>query len=198
MSIKCPKCGTEIEQDFGLVTCSNCTSVFSVDVDGNAQIAGEEFHQNTQTAQVIEAAGDAETETPVPEEPLQFATEIEPVAESEPEPELEPELEPEITKTWAAPKDAFQEIRDFGNKEVSAGPISYSITIEDLNVAERIEAVLEALSDPKFGWETSALSKKIKSGTMKLVDLNPAAAVMVIKKLRGIHVKVSWTQSLYS
>jgi len=175
------------------VTCSNCTSVFSVDVDGNAQIAGEEFHQNTQATSTHESpmAQDFEPLTeqviaqePVHEEPLQFSTEI--------------ESDPEITKTWAAPKDTFQEIRDFGNKEASAGPITYSITIEGLNVAERIEAVIEALSDPKFGWESSALSKKIKSGTMKLVDLNPAAAVMVIKKLRGIHVKVSWTQSLYS
>lgn len=229
MSIKCPKCGTELTQDFGLVSCSGCASVLSVDVDGNVQLASEDFHQKTATHQAYEEPAplnqfaDSHMEQ-IPEQNSQAFEPIpepaaEPVFEQTEEVPTEPTLEPpaeiyteqsqehmtepaevarEVTSTWAEPKSAIQEIREFGNKEAPTGPISYSILIDNVDLPDRAQEVLQALSDPKFGWDRSTLVSQLKNGQLQLDNLNPAIAVMVIKKLRGIHVQVSWTQSLYS
>jgi len=41
LSAICPKCGTPVEQDFGLIQCPQCSSVLSVDVEGHVSIAGQ-------------------------------------------------------------------------------------------------------------------------------------------------------------
>lgn len=244
MSIQCPKCGTELTQDFGLATCPKCTAVLSIDVDGQVQLASEDFHQNTNTnmqapaphameletppqeivqeiqAAPIEPSYSMEPVSPIPEtiqeanheiapemsaEPLPVETE--PVAEimndnMQPQATFEPEpvapVEEETAQTWVKPKSAIQEIQEYGNKEVKTGPISYTVVIHNLELPDTISEVMSALSDPKFDWQTSDLKKKIKHGQLQIDDLNPAQAVMVIKKLRGIHVQISWTQSIYS
>lgn len=41
MSLSCPKCGTQLDQDFGLVNCPGCATVLSVDVDGQVHVPSE-------------------------------------------------------------------------------------------------------------------------------------------------------------
>lgn len=233
MSIKCPKCGTELTQDFGLVTCSGCSSVVSVDVDGNVALASEDFHQTASIQQVSEEpapplnqfANSYEQAAPISEissEPISEPSaefSAVPTMDSIPEQTLEPTPEPVITPTFEQPiehnfelpteiesepaavfepKSAIQEIREFGNKEASTGPITYTVCIVGLDLPDRAKEVIQALSNPKFGWEHGSVSKYLKNGQIRLENLNPAQAVMVIQQLRGIHVQVSWTQSLYS
>lgn len=209
MSVKCPKCGTELTQDFGLVSCSGCASVLSVDVDGNVQLASEDFHQKTATHQAYEEpaplnqfAESQEQQIPeqVPEQAPELHVEqpVETHAEIYNEAPVEAQTEEPVFEVFIEPKNAIQEIREFGNKEAATGPISYSLLIDNVDLPDRAQEVLTALSDPKFGWDRGMLASRLKNGQLHLENLNPAQAVMVIKKLRGIHVQVTWTQSLYS
>jgi hypothetical protein len=38
MTPSCPQCGNQINEDFGVVTCSKCQSVLFVDMEGNVQV----------------------------------------------------------------------------------------------------------------------------------------------------------------
>jgi len=194
LSIICPKCGSEIDQDFGIVTCANCDSVFSVDVDGQIQ----ESHAE----EVIEVPDGLSPELPIEAIFETVNEEYESVIPDTPEQAevIEPLQQEQIQQEEIAqsPQSVFQEITEFGNKEIQAGPLSYTVYIEDIEIKERIEEVLLALSDPKFGWDQAYLKKNLKAGILKLENLNPAQAVMLIRNLRGINVKISWSQSLYA
>ena len=39
MSLQCPKCGAEIEQDFGMIPCPQCGSVLSIDFEGQIMVS---------------------------------------------------------------------------------------------------------------------------------------------------------------
>ena len=53
MNPKCPECQTELNEDFGIVTCSNCGAVCSVDLEGNAEVqqkvqsVQDDIHEDT-------------------------------------------------------------------------------------------------------------------------------------------------------
>ena len=55
MNPKCPECQTELNEDFGIVTCSSCGAVCSVDLDGNA-----EMQEKVQNADDIHEDADQE------------------------------------------------------------------------------------------------------------------------------------------
>jgi len=54
------------------------------------------------------------------------------------------------------------------------------------------------LADPRFAWNIGDLAKKIKNGKLSLEGLSTAQAAMVVKVLRGLQIKISWRQHVYS
>lgn len=63
---QCPKCGTSVDHDFGVVACSGCGVILFVDLDGNLQVSGDAAASGTaEEAPVIEPASEAPAfETP--------------------------------------------------------------------------------------------------------------------------------------
>lgn len=197
MSIACPKCGTEILQDFGLVACHSCSAVISIDVEGMAHLASETIHQ----AEGYEPENQLVVEAIIEQEPAVEAFAINAV---EPEVSVDPVADPFQFDSFADHSEsqtlqsAFKEITEFGNKETSAGPITYTVFIENIEVPELAQKVNQVLSEPKMNLDIKDFAKKIQKGQIILENLNPVQAVMVIKKLRGVNVKLSWSQNLYS
>ncbi len=42
MAPKCPKCSTELRDDYGMVTCPSCGAIVFIDMEGMAHVAGDE------------------------------------------------------------------------------------------------------------------------------------------------------------
>lgn len=98
------------------------------------------------------------------------------------------ETAPEVQK----PISAFKEIAEFASALTAPSLISYSIFIEGVE-SQRAE-VVTALSDKKFGWSKTELEEKISEDRLILKKLNPAQAVMVVKLLQNIPIRISWRQ----
>lgn len=59
MTPKCPKCSTELRDDYGMVTCPSCGAIVFVDMEGMAHVAGDEPPAESN------ALGEAPAVTPV-------------------------------------------------------------------------------------------------------------------------------------
>jgi len=192
---QCPKCGAEIDLDFGIITCPQCSTVLSVELDG--QISQVDANAPPQPSEA--PAGSSSLDMPEGIEPdlSLLETPIEP-DDGAIEVEEATRVVEENTLTIAPDRPFVKEMTDFANKELSSGPLTYSILIEGIDLADTRTAVLEALSDRKFDWDSETLRKKIRLGGLRLEGLSTAQAVMVIRRLQGIAVRISWRQHVYS
>jgi hypothetical protein len=222
VSITCPKCGTEIDQDFGLVNCPGCATVLAVDVDGNVQIPAEPESTGAEQPEGFfqDKIVDAEElilpelQEPAPFEAASFnepsAQEAQPTGESEfvqnsdfHSESFEDEPAPIASQSQEAeeatqPRGALADIEEFGNKDSSSGPLSYTLIVDGIDAGSIRKEVISALDEPQFGWSSADIAKNIKNGQLILKGLAVAQAVMAVRLLRGIKVRISWTQHLYS
>lgn len=220
MALQCPQCANSIEADFGVVTCPQCQSVLFIDMEGQIQLSDTpdsqvmfevmptapaeapvqdlppaEFQdswmqdQNPVVIDVTEAPGGR---VPTPGEPLPDS-----IAEMQPESFQENIFEDEETVPSRLPND-LSEVAKFSNSDQAYGPLSYSVTIEEIDTKETRQQLAEALNDPKFQWDSRELLKKIKMGKLQLENLNPVKASVLVYRLQALPVKVSWTQNVFS
>ena len=109
-----------------------------------------------------------------------------------------PVKEPSTPKP-ARPRTSVDDIKDFGNKDSSsAGPISYSVTLENVDLALTRKQLQRIFSEPQFGWNAFEIMQQVKGGTLVLEGLSPAQAVMLLKLVKGLNLQVSWRQHVYS
>jgi hypothetical protein len=114
-----------------------------------------------------------------------------------------PMLEPFDSETESStlnkknPSDLL-DVTQFSNADEPVGPLSYSILIEAIDTQDIRQQLLDALSDPKFQWDSKEMFKKIKMGKLILENLNPVKASILVHRLQALPVKVSWTQNVYS
>lgn len=212
----CPQCSNSLVQDFGVVSCSQCQAVLFIDMDGNVHFSGENQEPAVQSLNEAEEPNQVEVEAPEGfadnwlsnDQPIQETQIQESVL-----PELEGEIvavelaetpevldlsptEPEPEKVKVALND-FSDVESFANSNSTVGPLTYTVTIEDINTKEVRAELKEALADKKFQWDASELIKKIKGGKLVLDDLGPVKASVVIHRIRELKVKISWRQNVY-
>lgn len=214
MAQKCPRCSQPIENDFGVVTCSNCGSVLFFDLDGQLQVneqtealqdqamAAPDFE--SESSYGVEGGAEEQVfqsgESALPEEQPVVHHEAleEPVAET-----LMPVTESETIfsdeeKPLAESSPGFSDVQDFSNAETSSGPLSYSILIEEIDTKELRQKLAEILDDSKFQWDSKDLLKKVKMGKLKIENLTPVKASVLVQRLQNLSVKVSWVQNVFS
>ena len=81
MNPKCPECQVELPEDFGIVTCTNCGAVCSVDLDGNAEVQDEQMQtpgveiEDPVEGVSLEAVGEDDFETDLEENSTEFEEE---------------------------------------------------------------------------------------------------------------------------
>ena len=96
------------------------------------------------------------------------------------------------------PRGPLADIEEFGNKDSSSGPLSYTLIVDGIDAGSIRKEVISALDEPQFGWSSADVAKNIKNGQLILKGLAVAQAVMAVRLLRGIKVRISWKQHLYS
>ena len=189
----CPKCHSSVEipeQNFGtLFTCPACQAVYFVGWDGvpeQPQDSAETFQHQENPAPVepfsSEEPSDAVIAPPDWDQPLDLAAEA-------------------VTSPTAIHLDAapnFEDIVDFGNSPQLEGPLTYSVFIKGIDIADTRKKMKEALTDSRFAWDAEALMSQIQNGALTLPDLSPAKAVVLINRIKYLPIEVSWNQNVLS
>lgn len=223
----CPQCGNSLEQDFGVVSCSQCQAVLFIDMDGNVHFSGE-----NQQAQADSPNENVTAEAPVgfsvdSQEPLRTPDYADNWLSNDPSQESSNEAFPQSSEVTtnreveaefseaeeSAPESEtqseldigpvpvagndFSDVENFANSNSTVGPLSYSVIIEDINTKETRAELKDALTDSKFQWDASELMNKIKGGRLILENLNPVKASVLIHRIRELKVKISWRQNIY-
>ena len=209
MSLQCPKCAGSIDEDFGMVTCSHCGAVLSIDVDGNIS-AGTESAPMPEPPQGFEEPASEVTQRRIPiSDQLQSSSDQPQGFQDILQPEYQPQ---ELTREMERPlqqippdfelapephhlPDLQEEVRQFAQRNSADGLLLYTISIEGIDSIQIRQAVMLALSDSRFGLSTNDLQKEIALGKLVLKDLTPGQAVMTVRKLRVLPVEISWRQN---
>jgi hypothetical protein len=174
MSHQCPQCGASIEQDYGVTTCTKCSSVLFVDMDGNVQLNQAGYAAANQEIEIVEQA---------PQSAEIYSS------ESLPTEELFPN---------DPPKDLVEELQDFGNQPMSETALTYTVVVECIDHADLRDQVKKAITDPRFQWDVSEIMSKQINGRIELKKINAVKAAIVVRRLKELPVKVSWRQYAYN
>lgn len=208
----CPLCNAQIPDDFGLIECGSCHAPLIVHMDGKVEFSGaNELAPGTRVtrtnfAKMVESelAEAPPTEMPMfdeadPAEPYS----AEPAAESIPE---EPDFiddappvlyaqDPSAPATSASPD--LSDIAQFGNSHASStreGSLRYTIMVSGIDTSDVREMFREAITDRKMVWDTDEILRSIKNGEVKLANISPAKAFIVVARLKNLPVQVRWEQ----
>ncbi len=215
--MNCPVCAATLDQDFGVVACSQCQSLLFIDMEGGVQVSetsasppGTQTDTQTDSQIASTKVSSAAIENyfensqgldPLPADTLptntlpsgQFQPEdlaLDPVP---PDPALPMDPLPAMPET-----SGFADVLEFANSErTSQGPLSYTIVIEGIDTKDVRENLKDALLDPKFQWDLREIMNKLEDGRIELKDLNPAKASVLVHRLRDLPLTVRWRQNVY-
>ena len=161
----CPSCQQPIEvsakQAGSLFRCPHCHSQFFIDFSGNPEPTLDH---------AAEPVAETPAENPIVESTVDHAIEESPALDF---PEPSTETEPETSDPGPEKTNVFSDVVDYGNAEQNSGPISYTLTIQGLELAETFELLREAVTDSKFGWEPEEIMSQVKKGELILKGLPP-------------------------
>lgn len=200
---QCPVCHNELPDDFGLIDCGNCKTPLIVQFDGSVIAANQE--------PPVEAAPPPLPADPIPAEPIpdfEFAESPPTESHPEPEPEPAPEPAPDVDALFARNEEAptpmimtnpppISDMSSLANSVDNAtlsGVLRYTIEVSGIDTADIRNDFREMISDRRFLWDIEAIIKSIKSGTVKLEDVSAVKALLLVHRLRGLPVRVTWEQ----
>ena len=137
--------------------------------------------------------GEASIETPA--ESL-----IEPFVEATPEmvPEAEPLSEPAPASVPFTEDLGLAEVAEFGNADVSAGPLAYTVVVSGIELAQTFGELRDAITDSRFSWDADKMMKSIQSGRLEVTGLSATKAAILVHRLKYLPVEISWTQEIYA
>jgi hypothetical protein len=85
----------------------------------------------------------------------------------------------------------FANSSDSGGRE---GPLRYNLVFTGIDTSDVREAFREAITDRKFMWDTEQILRSIRQGEVRILNVAPGKAHMLISRLRNLPVKISWEQ----
>lgn len=117
--------------------------------------------------------------------------------------------EPAPVPKWDAPPGGLDPVEDadegdlgevavYGNSSTPAGPLSYGIVIEGIELAETFSQLRDAITDSRFAWDADKVMKSIKSGRLELKGMNATKAALLVHRLKYLPVEISWSQEIYA
>ncbi len=179
MSIKCPLCQAEINSDaFGLITCPSCGGQIVVGMDD--EIANADASHDEIQPQI-------ESQTEASE------------AASAPEPIDNETVSPTEIKSVEPTNNAgdLADIAEYGNSPESQareGLLRFNICLTNIDTSDVRKSVREVLEDPRFLFDVEAILHSIRDGEVKISDVTPVKAAVLIQRLRGLPVGITWEQ----
>lgn len=126
-------------------------------------------------------AGETAAMEPAPEEPVNFDEPLGSVFDEKP----------------SASSGDFGDVANYANSEDVAGPMTYSIQIRGIELAETFERLREAVTDSRFGWDANEIMAKIQGGQLILRGLNPTKASLVVNRIKYLSLEISWKQEVF-
>lgn len=100
------------------------------------------------------------------------------------------------TPTPVASND-FSDVVEYGNQSQEQGPLTYTVQIKGLELADTFERLREALTDSRFGWDTDELMTQVQNGCLDLKGLSPTKASILINRIKSLPIEVSWKQEIF-
>ena len=100
-----------------------------------------------------------------------------------------------VQKTDFAPTSLDDDVTEFAKRDSAQGLITYQVIISGIDTKQIRQAVLESLTDAQFSFSQRFLQMEIQKGELKLKNLTPGQAVMVVKRLRVLPVHLDWSQN---
>lgn len=202
----CPVCSSPVTDDFGLIECGNCGAQLIVHVDGRVEYSGSEEGgtpqpevfppQQAESTDSYGSAPQAEVDGLPPELGGEVVAEemfdgSEPAAENP---------EPSVYQSAPKPADSpdLSDLADFANSPESGGregPLRYNLQVTGIDTSDVREAFREAITDRKFMWDTDQILRSIRHGEVKITNVAPGKAHMLISRLRNLPVKITWEQN---
>lgn len=211
---QCPVCNADISDDFGLIECPSCSAQLIVHVDGRVEASSGEPES---VSPPLESPMIGEELESIPEG--EFEPEMEPIAvdaEIAAEPAAEADAAAEAEYSFDQPADAqdpppqvyapppatsaspdLSDVQAFGNSDSSGGRegnLRYNLTLEGIDTSDIREAFREALTDRKFMWDTDQILRSIKHGRVRIENVSPIKAYILITRLRSLPIHVHWEQ----
>lgn len=216
----CPVCNGHVADDFGLMECENCGAQLIVHVDGRVEYSGnrEVSQSNVAAGALSEIPELPENLTPepaaLPESPLDDLFEHDPAAPEELPAELGGEVAPEkmfdgnehdsldeappmYQQGPPANSPDLSDLAAFANSSESGGregPLRYNLAVSGIDTSDVREAFREAITDRKFMWDTDQILRSIRHGEVRIANVAPGKAYMLINRLRNLPVRVKWEQ----
>jgi hypothetical protein len=219
----CPVCSADIPDDFGLLECPSCSAQLIVHMDGRVEYSGaqesplmepEELDPDDATSVAVEPSAESfefsdeeqnlELPPEVPEEnapALEFnigdqePDEAPPAELTDPFEAIPDEPAAEVYRPAADSPD-LSDVADFGNSDTSGrdGSLRYDLIITGIDTADVREAFREAITDRKLVWDIDQILRSLKNGEVRIENVTPPKAYMVISRLRSLPVQVRWEQ----
>lgn len=105
---------------------------------------------------------------------------------------------PPVYQSAAAPNSPdLSDVARFGNSDLSGGrdgALRYTLFIEGIDTADVRAAFREAITDRKFVWDIDTILRSVRNGEVKIQNVAPSKAYILISRLRSLPVKVRWEQ----
>lgn len=183
------------------MNCPSCDALLSIDLDGNVELAGAgtDADRNQETARASVApssiGNETEEEQGQAEALYSFDAPLDPPLD--PSERTQGESAVETPKSQSTFGTGLEEVARYGNSEISKandGSLSFDVTIKGIDSIELRSSVHQALEDARFVWDVDAIMKSVRGGSLKIVDLNPVKASVLINRLKALPVSVSWEQ----
>jgi hypothetical protein len=208
----CPVCDAPVKGDFGLIECDQCGAQLLIHVDGRVEYSGNQTGMShvedglpldgpaQSSGPVVgpPAAVDAYEEQPdfLPEEDVPQDAE-EPAHAPQEFEGLSSDEQPQAYKPpGVSDSPDLSDIAEFGNSENLAGDSSlrYNLLISGIDTVDVREALREALTDRKFVWDIEPILRSIRQGEVRIANVTPVKAYILISRLRGLPIQVKWEQ----
>lgn len=103
----------------------------------------------------------------------------------------------EYSQNENAASSDLKDIAQFGNSHLSStreGSLRYTILVAGIDTSDVREMFREALTDRKLVWDTDEILRSIKNGEVKLANISPAKAFIIVSRLKNLPVQVHWEQ----
>ncbi|MGZ3722814.1 MAG: hypothetical protein ACXVA9_07800 [Bdellovibrionales bacterium] len=90
----------------------------------------------------------------------------------------------------------LSDIATFGNSDSSTrdGSLRYNLIITGIDTADVRESFREAITDRKLVWDIDQILRSLKNGEVRIPNVPPPKAYMLISRLRNLPVQVRWEQ----
>jgi hypothetical protein len=194
--LNCPNCGTVIEADFGMVTCSRCHVVVFVDINGEA-------HLNSPDPLAESAPAPEPLEPFLAEEPEQS---FEPAQayDLQHDPELEPTFDPQQGSEPVQEPESFPEplpelnFEQYANAEKDLPALSYTVRISGLEHPQKLKEALEILREPRLALDEQLIQQVKSTGNLDLERLTAVKASYLVKMLLLKRIPVTWRQNVFN